>query len=175
MAQTGTGVAHCPSSNMRLGSGIAPIRGLVDAGVRVGLAVDGSASNDSGHMLAEARQAMLLQRVQLGATAMSAEDALWLGTRGGAAVLGRDDIGSLSPGMAADFVVIGLERLAFAGAQADPLAALLFCTPPNVDLSVINGRVVVRDGKLLGLDLPATITEHNKLALELLERAQGNA
>ncbi len=175
MAQTGTGVAHCPNSNMRLGSGIAPIRGLVDAGVRVGLAVDGSASNDSGHMLAEARQAMLLQRVQHGAMAMSAEEALWLGTRGGAAVLGRDDIGCLAPGMAADFIAIRLEHLTFAGAQADPLAALLFCAPPNVDLSVINGKVVVRDGELLGLNLPATIVDHNRLALELLERAQGSA
>ncbi len=175
MADTGTGVAHCPSSNMRLGSGVAPIRALVDAGVRVGLAVDGSASNDSGHMLAEARQAMLLQRVQLGATAMSAEEALWLGTRGGAAVLVRDDIGSIAPGMAADFIAVNLDRLAFAGAQADPLAALLFCTPPTVDLSVINGTVVVRDGELLGLDLRDTIAHHNELALELLERARDNA
>ena len=175
MAQTGTGVAHCPSSNMRLGSGIAPIRDLVDAGARVGLAVDGSASNDCGHMLGEARQAMLLQRVQHGATALSAEEALWLGTRGGALVLGRDDIGSLAPGMAADLIAINLERLAFAGAQADPLAALLFCTPPNVDLSIVNGKVVVRDGELLGLDLPATIAEHNRLALELLESARTRA
>ena len=175
MAQTGTGVAHCPNSNMRLGSGIAPIRDLVNAGARVGLAVDGSASNDCGHMLGEARQAMLLQRVQHGATALSAEEALWLGTRGGASVLGRDDIGCLAPGMAADFIAIDLERLAFAGAQADPLAALLFCTPPNVDLSVINGRVVVRDGKLLGLDLLATIAEHNRLALELLASARTRA
>jgi cytosine/adenosine deaminase-related metal-dependent hydrolase len=175
MAQTGTGVAHCPSSNMRLGSGIAPIRDLVDAGARVGLAVDGSASNDCGHMLGEARQAMLLQRVQNGATALSAEEALSLGTRGGASVLGRDDIGCLAPGMAADFIAVKLERLAFAGAQADPLAALLFCTPPNVDLSVINGRVVVRDGELLGLDLPATIAEHNRLALELLESGRSRA
>ena len=175
MAETNTGVAHCPNSNMRLGSGIAPIRALVDAGVRVGLAVDGSASNDSGHMLAEARQAMLLQRVAHGATAMSAEEALWLGTRGGAAVLGRDDIGCLVPGMAADFIAIRLDRLAFAGAQADPLAALLFCTPPTVDLSVINGKVVVRKGEMLGLDLPATITHHNKLAQDLLARAQSHA
>ncbi len=174
MADTNTGVAHCPSSNMRLGSGVAPIRALVDAGVRVGLAVDGSASNDSGHMLAEARQAMLLQRVQLGATAMSAEEAIWLGTRGGAAVLGRDDVGSIVPGMAADFIAIGLDRLAFAGAQADPLAALLFCTPPNVDLSVINGKVVVKNGELLRLDLRDTIAHHNRLALELLERARSN-
>ena len=175
MAQTGTGVAHCPSSNMRLGSGVAPIRALVDAGARVGLAVDGSASNDSGHMLGEARQAMLLQRVQHGATAMSAEEVLWLGSRGGAAVLGRDDIGHLAPGMAADFVAISLEQLAFAGAQADPLAALLFCTPPNVDLSVINGRIAVRDGKLQGLDLAATMARHNELAQELLERARNSA
>ena len=172
MADTGTGVAHCPSSNMRLGSGVAPIRALVDAGARVGLAVDGSASNDSGHMLAEARQAMLLQRVERGATAMSAEEALWLGTRGGAAVLGRDDIGCLAPGMAADVIAIRLDRLAFAGAQADPLAALLFCTPPSVDTSVINGKVVVKGGDLLNLDLPATIAHHNELAKELLQRAQ---
>ena len=173
MAETGTGVAHCPNSNMRLGSGIAPIRAMLDSGVKVGLAVDGSASNDSGHMLAEARQAMLLQRVALGASAMSAEEALWAGTRGGAEVLGQDEIGYLAPGMAADFVGIRLDRLAFAGAQADPLAALLFCTPPTVDLSVINGQVVVQDGQLQGLDLPAVMARHNELAQELLARARG--
>jgi len=171
MASTATGVAHCPTSNMRLGSGIAPIRDMMSAGVKVGLAVDGSASNDSGHLLAEARQAMLLQRVKLGASAMSAEDALWLDTRGGAAVLGRDDIGCLAPGMAADFVGVRLDQLAFAGAQADPLAALLFCTPPTVDLSVINGHLVVRDGQLLALDLPTLVTRHNALARQLLLRA----
>jgi 8-oxoguanine deaminase len=170
MGATGTGVAHCPSSNMRLGSGIAPVRAMIDGGVKVGLAVDGSASNDSGHMLAEARQALLLQRVKEGATALSAEEALWLGTGGGAAVLGRDDIACLSPGMAADFIGVRLDRLAFAGAQADPLAALLFCTPPTVDLSVINGQVVVREGQLLRLDLAATIARHNELAQELLQR-----
>ena len=175
MADTGTGVAHCPSSNMRLGSGIAPIRAMVDAGVKVGLAVDGSASNDSGHMLAEARQAMLLQRVKLGGSALSAEEALWLGTRGGAAVLGRDDIGSLAAGQAADFIGVKMDRLAFAGAQADPLAALLFCTPPTVDLSVINGRIVVENGRLLGLDLPAAITRHNELAQELIQKATQEA
>jgi len=171
MAATGTGVAHCPNSNMRLGSGIAPVRAMMDAGVKVGLAVDGSASNDSGHMLAEARQAMLLQRVRLGAPALSAEEALWLATRGGAAVLGRDDIGCLAPGMAADFIGLRLDRLEFAGAQADPLAALLFCTPGRVDLSVINGRIVVAGGELRGLDLPATIRHHNDLARQLLDRA----
>ncbi len=169
MAATGTGVAHCPNSNMRLGSGIAPIRAMMDSNVRIGLAVDGSASNDSGHMLAEARQAMLLQRVKHGATAMSAKEALWLGTRGGAAVLGRDDIGYLAPGMAADLIGVQLDRLAFAGGQADPLAALLFCTPPSIDLSIIDGRVVVRDGQLLRLNLPDTMAHHNRLAQELLE------
>ncbi len=172
MASTGTGVAHCPSSNMRLGSGIAPIRAMLDAGVKVGLAVDGSASNDSGHMLAEARQALLLQRVQLGASAISAEEVLALGTRGGAAVLGRDDIGVLSPGMAADLIGVRTDRLAAAGAQADPLAALLFCAPPQVDLSVINGRIVVEKGQLLGVDLPALVARHNELAQELLDRAR---
>jgi cytosine/adenosine deaminase-related metal-dependent hydrolase len=172
MAETGTGVSHCPTSNMRLGSGIAPVRAMRDAGIKVGLGVDGSASNDSGHLLAEARQAMLLQRVKLGASAMSAEEALWMGTRGGAAVLGRDDIGALAPGMAADFVGIPLDRLAFAGAQADPLAALVFCAPASVDLSVIDGRVVVEDGRLLTVDLPSTISHHNQLARELLERAR---
>ncbi|NLF10474.1 MAG: 8-oxoguanine deaminase [Anaerolineaceae bacterium] len=172
MAETGTGVTHCPSSNMRLGSGIAPIRAMIDAGVNVGLGVDGSASNDSSHMLAEARQAMLLQRVKLGASALSAEEALWLATRGGAAVLGRDDVGALAPGMAADFIGVRLDRLAFAGCQADPLAALVFCEPPQVDLSVINGCVVVEDAQLRTVDLPATIAHHNRLAEELLERAR---
>ena len=172
MAETGTGMCHCPTSNMRLGSGIAPIRAMVDAGVKVGLGVDGSASNDSSHMLAEARHALLLQRVKLGASAMSAEESLWLGTRGGAAVLGRDDIGSLAPGMAADFIGVRLNRLDFAGAQQDPLAALAFCTPPSVDLSVINGRVVVEDGRLLTVDLPTTVAHHNLLARELLQRSR---
>jgi cytosine/adenosine deaminase-related metal-dependent hydrolase len=170
LASTGTGVAHCPSSNMRLGSGIARVRAMLDAGVRLGLGVDGSASNDGGHMLGEARQAMLLQRVALGASAMTAEEALWIGTRGGAAVLNRDDIGSLAPGMAADFIGVRLDRLAFAGAQSDPLAALVFCAPPNVDLSVINGRVVVEDGCLTEMDLAATIARHNEIAQDLLRK-----
>jgi cytosine/adenosine deaminase-related metal-dependent hydrolase len=172
MAETGTGVSHCPTSNMRLGSGIAPVRAMLDAGIKVGLGVDGSASNDGGHMIAEARQAMLLQRVKLGASALSAEEALWLGTRGGAAVLGRDDLGALAPGMAADFIGIRLDRLALAGAQADPLAALVFCAPPDVDLSVIDGRMVVEEGRLLTVDLPSVIAHHNQLAQELLERAR---
>ncbi|HNU05317.1 MAG TPA: 8-oxoguanine deaminase, partial [Anaerolineae bacterium] len=152
-ARTGTGVAHCPSSNMRLASGIAPVVAWRQNGVRVGLGVDGSASNDSSHMLAEARQAMLLQRVKGDATVMSAQQALELATLGGASVLGRDDIGALAPGMAADFIGYRLERLDFAGALHDPLASLVFCTPVNVDLSVVNGRLRVQEGRIVDLDL----------------------
>jgi len=168
MAETGTGMSHCPSSNMRLGSGIAPIRQMRDAGVRVSLAVDGSASNDSSHMLAEARQAMLLQRVKRGATAMSAEEALEIATRGGAAVLGRDDLGSLEAGMAADFVTWRMDALDYAGAQHDPLAALVFCAPRRVDLAVINGRVRVWKGEIVGFDLERTIAHHNELSRRLV-------
>ena len=168
MAETGTGMSHCPSSNMRLGSGIAPIRQMRDAGVRVSLAVDGSASNDSSHMLAEARQAMLLQRVKRGATAMSAEEALDIATRGGAAVLGRDDLGSLEAGMAADFVTWRMDALDYAGAQHDPLAALVFCAPRRVDLAVINGRVRVWKGEIVGFDLERTIAHHNELSRRLV-------
>ncbi len=171
LAETGTGVAHCPSSNMRLGSGIAPIREMLDRGVKVGLAVDGSASNDSSHMLAEARMAMLLQRVQKGAGALSAQEALKMATLGGAAVLGRDDIGSLSPGKAADFIAISLDRLEYAGAGQDPLGALLFCRPVNVDLSVINGRVVVEKGHIVGFDLERAIARQNETSQEMLKRA----
>ena len=171
LAETGTGVAHCPTSNMRLGSGIAPIREMLDRGVKVGLAVDGSASNDSSHMLAEARMAMLLQRVQKGAGALSAQEALEMATLGGAAVLGRDDIGSLSPGKAADFIAINLDRLEYAGAGHDPLGALLFCRPVNIDLSVINGRVVVQEGHIVGFDLERAIARQNEISQEMLKRA----
>jgi 8-oxoguanine deaminase len=167
-ARSGSGVAHCPSSNMRLASGIAPVRALRDAGAGVGLGVDGSASNDSSHLLAEVRQAMLLQRVSGNPAALGAQEALEIGTLGGAAVLGRDDIGALAPGMAADFIGYRLQRLDFAGALHDPLAALVFCTPPVVDLSVINGRVRVRDGQILGLDLPALVRRHDALSQALL-------
>ncbi|MBC7316683.1 MAG: amidohydrolase family protein, partial [Chloroflexi bacterium] len=168
LAETGTGVAHCPSSNMRLGSGIAPIREYLDAGVPVGLAVDGSASNDAGHLLLEARMALLLQRVAKGASALSAREALEMATLGGAAVLGRDDIGALAPGMAADLVGFRLDDIALAGAQGDPLAALVLCAPVRVDFSLINGREVIRDGQLLTVDLPALIARHNALSRKLL-------
>ncbi len=168
-ARTGTGVCHCPSSNMRLASGIAPVRAYLDTGVRVGLGVDGSASNDSSHLLAEARMALLLQRVSGNPAGLSAEEALWLATVGGAQVLGRDDIGQLVPGKAADFIGLKLNRLDYAGALHDPLAALVFCTPRQVDLSVINGRVVVEDGHLLTVDLGPVIERHNRIARELVE------
>jgi 8-oxoguanine deaminase len=169
LAETGTGVAHCPSSNMRLGSGIARVREMVAAGVRVGLGVDGSASNDSSHMLAEARTALLLQRVKGGAAAFSVQEALELATRGSAAVLGRADIGMLAPGKAADLIGVNLNTVSMAGgAVHDPLAALLLCTVDRVDLSVINGQVVVREGKLATLDLEKLIEEHNQIAARMV-------
>jgi cytosine/adenosine deaminase-related metal-dependent hydrolase len=166
-ARTGTGVAHCPCSNMRLASGIAPIRKMVDAGVPVGLGVDGSASNDGAHMLGEARQAMLLQRVGFGPDAMTARQALELATLGGAKVLNRDDIGALKPGMSADIITFKLDQVGLAGALHDPVAALVFCTPSNVSNSIINGKVVVRDGLLQTVDLPLVVERHNALASQL--------
>jgi cytosine/adenosine deaminase-related metal-dependent hydrolase len=167
-ARTGTGVAHCPCSNMRLASGIAPIRKMLDRGVPVGLGVDGSASNDAGHMMGEVRQAMLLQRVGFGPDAMTARQALEVATLGGAKVLNRDDIGAIRPGMSADIVMFRLDGIGMAGALHDPVAALVFCTPPNVACSIINGKVVVRDGKLCTIDLPVIIERHNALALQLV-------
>jgi cytosine/adenosine deaminase-related metal-dependent hydrolase len=171
LAETGTGVAHCPSSNMRLGSGICPVREMLDAGVKVGLGVDGSASNDSSHVFTEARQAMLLQRVKGGAAIFSVQEALELASKGGASVLGRDDIGSLEPGKAADFVGVNLNSLSMAGgAVHDPMAALLLCTIDRVDLSVINGRVIVRDGRLLTIDVARLVERHNRIAEEMVAR-----
>ncbi len=175
-ARTGTGVAHCPGSNMRLASGIAPIRALRDAGVPVSIAVDGSASNDSGHMLAEVRLGLLLQRVGHGMThgpamgprAMPAREALEIATLGGARVLGRDDIGAIAPGMAADIVSVSLNQVGMAGAGDDPLAALLFCHVPHVTHAIVNGKVLVRDGELTTLELPRLIERHNRLAAQLL-------
>lgn len=166
---TQTGVAHCPTSNMRLGSGIAPVRALVAAGARVGLGVDGSASNDSSHMLDEVRHALLLQRVAGGALAASAREMLRLGTRGGAAVLGRDDVGYLAPGMAADLAGMRLDALALAGgAVHDPLAALVFCRPERVDFTVVNGVPLVEHGRLTTLDVERIVAQHNALARTLV-------
>ena len=171
-AQAHTGVAHCPTSNMRLASGIAPVRAMRAAGVPVGLGVDGSASNDGSHLLAEARQSMLLQRVLGDPKAMTARDALELATLGGAAVLGRDDIGALAPGMAADIIGFNLNAPTFSGgAVHDPVAALVFCQPQNIDFAVVNGRILVEEGQLRHVDLGLIVETHNKAARALLVRA----
>jgi cytosine/adenosine deaminase-related metal-dependent hydrolase len=169
LARAHTGIAHCPASNMRLASGIAPVRAYLDAGVPVGIGVDGSASNDSSHLLAEARLAMLLQRVGGNPAGLTAEEALWIATRGGAEVLGRDDIGQLAPGKAADVIGLRLDALAYAGgAVHDPMAATVFCAPQNVDLSIIHGRVVIEDGHLRTLDIDPVIRRHNEIAQALV-------
>ena len=166
--QTRTGVCHCPSSNMRLASGIAPLRQMLDQRVKVGLGVDGSASNDSGHLLGEARQALLLQRVGGDPAALTAREALEMATLGGASLLGRQDIGCIAVGMSADIAAFRLDTLSLAGALQDPLAALVFCQPAQVDLSIINGRVVVEDSALNTVDLPALIEKHNSLSARLI-------
>ncbi|MFW5709224.1 MAG: 8-oxoguanine deaminase [Chloroflexota bacterium] len=168
--RTGTGVCHCPGSNARLASGIAPVRAMLDHHVKVGLGVDGSASNDSGHLLNEARTALLFQRINgtPDPNRFSAREALELATRGGAAVLGCDDIGTIAPGMAADVVAFRTDTITMAGAQHDLTAALVFSQPGHVDISIINGRVVVRDGVLLTADLPVLIEQHNIYARQLI-------
>lgn len=178
-ARTRTGVAHCPSSNMRLASGIAPVRRMLDAGVPLGLGVDGAASNDAGHMLLEARMAMLLARVrplEVGSpagdpAALGARQVLEVATRGGASALGRRDIGHIAPGMRADLVAFDLRGISHAGALHDPLAALVFAAPAQVALSVINGRVIVRDGEITSFDLGPMIERHNRLAARLVRGA----
>jgi cytosine/adenosine deaminase-related metal-dependent hydrolase len=171
--ETGTGVAHCPSSNFRLGSGIAPVRVMLDAGVPVGLGVDGSASNDTSNMLAEARQALLAHR--LGADPsrwVTAEEVLWMATRGGARCLGRDDVGSLEAGKCADVVLVDTRRLSYAGAASDLVAALVFSPfPEPVDMAMVNGRVVVEGGELVGVDVPALVVRADAIAEDLLRRA----
>lgn len=179
-ARYGCGVAHCPNSNMRLASGIAPIGEYLAAGVKVALGVDGSASNDGSHVLAEARQAMLLARLKEGIIGfslsndpnrklMTARTALELATRGGAAVLGRQDIGSLETGKCADFFAIDLNRLDYAGGLHDPVAAALFCQPGRVDYTVVGGRFVVKAGQLITLDESVQVEKHNRAAQHLLE------
>jgi len=178
-ARTGCGVAHCPSSNMRLASGIAPILKMLIAGVKVGLGVDGSASNDSSHLLGEVRQAMLLSRLGAGlegaslssgesSPMMTARQALRIATRGGAAVLGRDDIGSLEVGKCGDFFAVDLQQLAFSGGLHDPLAALVFCAPVSADYTVVGGKFIVKEGHLLTVDLGPHVEKHNQRAKKLL-------
>jgi 8-oxoguanine deaminase len=171
--ETGTGVAHCPSSNFRLGSGVAPARAMLDAGVPVGLGVDGSASNDTSNMLAEARQALLAHRVGADPSRwLTAEDVLWMATRGGARCLGRDDIGSLEPGKSADLMMIDTRRLSYAGASSDLVAALVFSPfPAPVDTAMVNGRVVVEGGELVGVDVPALVEKADAIAEGLLRLA----
>ena len=176
LGHTCSGICHCPSSNMILASGIAPVRSMIDAGVRVGIGVDGSASNDGNHLLREARQAMLLQRVgwpgfESRADRMSAREALELATLGGAAVLQRDDIGSLEIGKAADLVAFRVDGLHHAGALGDPVAALLTCAPGPAWLSIINGKVIIEAGELKGVDLGALVEKHNRISHQMQLRA----
>ena len=163
------GMSHCPTSNMALGSGIAPVVALKKTGVKVSLAVDGSSSNDSSSMIREVRQAMLLQRVRYGANALSAREALYLATVGGARVLHRqDEIGSIEVGKAADLIAFDVSRLEFAGAQADPLAAIVHCATQHVDLSMVNGQLCVRDGRLVDESLYDFIPRQNAVSKRLV-------
>jgi len=187
-AHTGCGAAHCPCSNMRLASGIAPIKKYMKAGIRVGLGVDGSASNDSSNILLEARQAMLLARLKMGLLPpegprknfllsqshplradewMTAREALELATIGGASVLGRDDIGALAAGKCADFFTINLNTIAYAGALHDPVAAVLFCAPQNAHYTVINGQIIVYNGEIATMDMAPVIEAHNAHSRQL--------
>ncbi|MEW6287729.1 MAG: 8-oxoguanine deaminase [Chloroflexota bacterium] len=178
-AKHNCGVAHCPTSNMRLASGIAPVKAYRKAGVNVGLGVDGSASNDGSHLLAEVRNAMLVSRVKEGITGfslsndpnrklMTAREALYLGTRGGAAVLGRTDIGSLEPGKCADFFAVNLNRIEFTGMH-DPAAAIVFGQPVRVDYTVVGGKFIVKEGRVVTVDEGKLIEKHNRSAKRLLE------
>jgi cytosine/adenosine deaminase-related metal-dependent hydrolase len=179
-ARHNCGVAHCPSSNMRLASGIAPLREYLAAGINVGLGVDGSASNDGSHLLAEVRQAMLLSRLREGISGfslsndpkrklMTAREALWLGSRGGAAVLGREDIGSLEAGKCADFYAIDLRRLEYAGGGVhDPVSAIVFCQPRQVDYTVVGGKFIVKEGRLVTVEAGKLAEKHNQAAKRLL-------
>ncbi len=187
-ARSGVGAAHCPCSNMRLASGIAPVKKYLAAGVKVGLGVDGSASNDASNILLEARQALLLARLRLGLFPpegprqffllsqsdplrahewMTAREALEIATRGGAAVLGRDDIGSLEPGKCADFFSINLHTVDYAGALNDPVAATLFCAPQKARYTVIGGRVIVENGVVVTVEMGPVIEAHNRFSLSI--------
>ena len=166
--RTGTGVTHCPCSNMRLGSGIAPVRHMRDAGIKVGLGVDGSASNDSSNLLAEARQAMLLQRVAFGGKAFSAREALEIATLGGAEVLGRSDLGSLEVGKRADFAAYQTKDIALAGAW-DLVAGLVFCGPIKATYTIVEGHIVVDDGRLVTINLDNLLASHALLTRRLID------
>jgi len=167
-AKTKTGIAHCPCSNMRLGSGIIPLNKMLNKGVDIGLGVDGSASNDSGNLLNEARQALYLQRVNNNKSNLNARQALWLATAGGAKVLNRNDIGSLKLGNCADFAIYDLSNLELAGAVDDPIGALIFCGPLKSKYTICNGKILSVDNNIINLDIEETIAKHNTLSLSLL-------
>ncbi|MEI6876298.1 MAG: amidohydrolase family protein, partial [Spirochaetota bacterium] len=172
LAETGTGVAHCPSSNMRLGSGICRVREMLDLGVPVGLAVDGSASNDSSDMLGEARQALLLQRVRYGAAGLTSKETWRLGTEGGAAILGWKETGRIAEGALADLALWRVDGSAYAGALSDPAAALLFCGYDHrAEMVIVNGRIVVEDKRVLGIDEEKLAAAANLVAAGLYEKA----
>ena len=172
LAATGTGVAHCPASNMRLGSGIARIPEMLQMGIPVGLAVDGSASNDSSDMVGEMRQALLLHRVHSGADAITAEQVLEIATLGSARLLGRSDIGSLEIGKAADVAIFDLNKLEYTGSLSDPLAALIFSgINHEADTTIVNGKIVVREGKLVNIDETEIIRNGNQISERMLQRA----
>nr|WP_321986537.1 8-oxoguanine deaminase [uncultured Lichenicoccus sp.] len=184
LAAHGTGVCHCPTSNMRLGSGIAPVMRYLQAGVATGLGVDGSASNDGSNMLAETRQAMLLARLALGLETniapgrerqaeawMSARQALELATLGGAAVLGRTDIGALEAGRRCDFFTLDLQAIGYAGGLADPVAAVVFCAPQPARTTVVDGRIIVQDSRVVTVAMEAVVAEHNRHAQRLADTA----
>lgn len=173
VAAAGASIAHCPTSNLRLGSGTAPIRELLDAGVPVGLGVDGSASNDGGHLLGEVRQALLVARGRGGPSAMGAREALRLGTRGGAVCLGRDDLGSLEPGKRADVALFDLSGLASAGVEADPVAGIVLAWPQRVRHLLVEGRFVVRDWALATADEAALAAEAHRMARRIAGRSEG--
>jgi cytosine/adenosine deaminase-related metal-dependent hydrolase len=173
MASAGTGVSHCPTSNMRLASGVAPVSRYINAGVPVGLGVDGSASNDSSNMLAEVRHALLLNRVAVSpgigeGAMMTPRQALELATVGGARILGRDDIGRIAPGFVADLIALDLNRIEFAGALHDPVAAIVLCGPSSVDHSWVGGRPLVQDRRVSGVELGSLVDEHNRLSRTLI-------
>ena len=175
MEKAGCGVSHCPSSNLRLGSGIARIKEMIDVGISVSLAVDGSASNDSSNMLSEVRNAMLLSRLREEQYWLTARKVLWMVTCGGAQVLGRNDIGELSVGKQADIAMFSVDSLEYAGGMSDPLASLVFTirTSP-VDYLIVNGKVQVRNGKL-DFDEKKHIQEHNRISAEMLRKAAKNS
>jgi cytosine/adenosine deaminase-related metal-dependent hydrolase len=169
LAEHDCGMAHCPSSNMRLGSGIARVKEMKEAGIRISLAVDGSSSNDTGNMLLEIRNALMLQRVLKGADALSPRDVLEFATLGGAKVLRMDDfIGSIEPGKSADLAAFRLDTLSMAGGLSDPVASLVLCDPHNSDLVMIDGKIRVQNGRIVDGELSELIKRHNEISLRLV-------